>query len=354
MSSDGSPDIPSPLRDRLREEAAEDRAALEAVWQRLGALDRLHDTSPDRQAEWEALQERRPAIDPETEAAPRAPSPNGRPPAADRTADRPRARRRPSSPKRTGRRRWAWALAAALILALAGGWLWRQPVTVTAPTGQQRTAALPDGSTVELNSGTTLSYRRGFQTWPFVDAERRVVRLDGEAFFRVDAASRPFVVETATARVTVEGTRFNVRARPRADSTTEVTLAAGRVQVSARRAPDRAVVLDRQGLRTRVRAADAAPSPPEPAQTDYVLAWRQDGFAVSERPLAQVLAELERRYGTTLRLHDSVRRTTAPVSLYYPTPTGLTVILRDLCTALDLNYRPTNRGYEVFAAPDRR
>ena len=355
MSSDGSPDIPPPLRDRLREEAAEDRAALETVWQRLGAMDRLHDdTSPDRQAEWEALQDRRPAIDPNTEAAPRAPSPNGRRLDADRAADRPRARRRPSRPDRAGRRRWAWAVAVALILVLAGGWLWRQPVTVTAPTGQQRTATLPDGSTVELNSGTTLSYRRGFQAWPLVDAERRTVRLEGEAFFRVDEASRPFVVETATAQVAVEGTRFNVRARPGADSTTEVTLTAGRVQVSARRAPDQAVVLNRQGLRTRVRATDAAPSPPEPAQTDYVLAWRQDGFAVSERPLTEVLHELERRYDTTLRLHDSVRRTTAPVSLYYPNPTGLTDILRDLCTALDLNFRPTNRGYEVFSAPDRR
>jgi ferric-dicitrate binding protein FerR (iron transport regulator) len=240
------------------------------------------------------------------------------------------------------------------VLALAGGWLWRQPVTVTAPTGQQRTATLPDGSTVELNSGTSLAYRRGFQDWPFVDAERRTVRLEGEAFFRVDEAPRPFVVETATAQVAVEGTRFNVRARPGADTTTEVTLAAGRVRVAARRAPDRAVVLDRQGLRTQVRAADAAPSPPKSVQTEYVLAWRQDGFAVSEQPLAQVLRELERRYDTALRLHDSVRRTMAPVSLYYPTPTALPVVLRDLCTALDLNYRPTNRGYEVFSGEDRR
>ncbi|MFB6249723.1 MAG: FecR family protein [Salinibacter sp.] len=355
MSSDGSSDIPSPLRDRLREEAPEERAALEAVWHRLGEMNRLHDTAPDRRAEWDALQDRRPAIDPETEAAARAPSPNGRPPDADPAGNRPRARRRPSPPNRSGRRRrWAWALAVALVLVLAGGWLWRQPVTVRAPAGQQRTATLPDGSTVELNSGTTLSYRRGFQAWPFVDAERRTVRLDGEAFFRVDEASRPFVVKTATARVRVEGTRFHVRAWPSVDSTTKVTLTAGRVQVSARRAPDRAVVLDRQGLRTRVRTATSAPSSPKPVQTDHVLAWRQDGFAVSEQPLAQVLQELERRYDTTLRLHDSVRRTTAPVSLYYPNPTDLSVVLRDLCTALDLNYRPTNRGYELFSASDRQ
>jgi transmembrane sensor len=342
MSSDRSPDIPPPLRDRLRDEAAEERAALEAVWQRLGAMDRPQDDTPDPQAAWNALRARRPGIDSETEVS--APSPNGR--ASDR---------RPAPPDRRRRRRWVWTAAAALLaLVLVGGWLWRRPVTVSAGAGQQRTASLPDGSTVELNSGTTLSYRRGFQAWPFVDAGRRIVRLEGEAFFRVDETSRPFVVETATARVTVEGTRLNVRARPRVDSTTEVTLTAGRVRVAGRRAPDRAVLLDRQGLRTRVETADSAPAPPESAQTDHVLAWRRDGFAVSNRPLSQVLREIERRYDTTLRLHDSVRRTTAPVSLYYPKPTDLSVILRDLCTALDLNYRPTNRGYEVFSASNRK
>lgn len=348
MSSDRSPDIPPPLRDRLRDEAAEERAALEAVWQRLGKMDRSQDDPPDSQAAWNALRARRPGIDPETEAPP--PSPNGRPPDAERSSDR-----RPAPPGRRRRRRWVWTAAVALLaLVLVGGWLWRRPVTVSAGAGQQRTASLPDGSTVELNSGTTLSYRRGFQAWPFVDAEQRTVRLEGEAFFRVDEASRPFVVETATARVTVEGTRFNVHARPRADSTTEVTLTAGRVRVAGRQAPDRAVLLDQQGLRTRVETADSAPAPPESAQTDHVLAWRRDGFAVSNRPLSQVLREIERRYDTTLRLHNSVRRTTASVSLYYPNPTDLSVILRDLCTALDLNYRPTNRGYEVFSTSDRQ
>ena len=348
MSSDRSPDIPPPLRDRLRDEAAEERAALEAVWQRLGAMDRPQDDTPDPQAAWNALRARRPGIDSETEVS--APSPNGRSPDAERSSDR-----RPSPPDGQRRRRWVWTAAAALLaLVLVGGWLWRRPVTVSAGAGQQRTASLPDGSTVELNSGTTLSYRRGFQAWPFVDAGRRIVRLEGEAFFRVDEASRPFVVETATARATVEGTRFNVHARLRTDSTTEVTLTAGRVRVAGRQAPDRAVLLDRPGLRTQVETADSAPSPPESAQTDHVLAWRRDGFAVSNRPLSQVLREIERRYDTTLRLHDSVRRTTAPVSLYYPKPTDLSVILRDLCTALDLNYRPTNRGYEVFSASDRQ
>jgi transmembrane sensor len=30
----------------------------------------------------------------------------------------------------------------------------------------------------------------------------------------------------------------------------------------------------------------------------------------------------------------------------------LETILHDLCTARDLNYRPTSRGFEIFAASD--
>lgn len=353
MSSNSSPDIPPTLRDRLRDENAEGPTDLEAMWELLGAVDWSDESAPDLQAEWDALAARRPDVVPESDRDVGPPSPNGRP-AAERTASRRRSRRPAASPDRTARRRWTWAAAAVLALVVLGGWLWRQPVTVSARPGQQRTATLPDGSTVELNSGTTLTYRRRFQAWPLVDAERRAVRLEGEAFFRVEEGGRPFVVETATAQVTVTGTRFNVRAHPGPDSTTRVTIAEGRVEVASRQASTRSVTLDRRGQRTHIRGSRAAPSAPESADIDLALAWRQDGFGVSEQPLTAVLRELERRYDTPLRLHESVRRTTAPVSLYYPTPTDLSVILGDLCTALNLNYRPTSRGYEIFSAPDRR
>jgi len=340
MSSDSPPDIPPRLRERLREEDTDEQADLETVWDLLGDVDPGPASSPDLQDEWEALRARRPELDADL-------PPNGRAP-----GDRSSARR-PTPPPRT-RRRWTWAVTALLALAVAGAWLWRQPVTVSADPGQQRTATLPDGSTVELNSGTTLTYRRGFRAWPFVDAGRRAVQLEGEAFFRVNARSRPFVVETAAARVTVEGTRFNVRSRPAVDSSSTVTLADGRVDVVSRGRPNRAVTLDRAGQRTRIAGSGATPSAPQSVPMDHVLAWRQDGFAASEEPLTQVIRELERRYDTSIRLHESVQRTNAPVSLYYPEPAEVSDILRDLCTALDLNYRPTSRGYELVAPSSRR
>ncbi len=215
----------------------------------------------------------------------------------------------------------------------------------------QRSLSLETHSRIS-NSGTTLTHRRGFQSWPLVDAERRRVRLDGEAFFAVEDGSRPFVVETVTARVVVKGTRFNVRARPTVDSATAVTVADGRVQIQNRSHPDRTVVLDARGQTSRVPSERLAPTSPQTTEIGPVLAWRQNGFAVTEEPLKQVVYELEHRYDTTIRLHESVGDPHASLTLYYPNPKPVDTILRDLCTALDLNYRPRSRGYEIFAGPN--
>ena len=361
MSRDSDPSIPPALRDRLQDEGAEERADLEAVWHLLGDTDPVPDEALDLDDEWAALQERRPEAAPDADTD--AVSPNGQAPPAAPSADASRSRtpRRPSRadrPRRSGRSRrwgrWVGALTVAVLMVVGAAWIWRQPVTLTAPPGQQRTVTLPDGSTADLNSGTTLSYRRSFQAWPFVEADRRRVRLDGEAFFTVQDADRPFVVATATARVRVTGTQFNVRARTAIDSATAVTVASGRVEVQSRRRTDQSVVLDGPGQTSRVQGGQAAPTPPRSTRLDPVLAWRQNGFAVTETPLAAVAQELERRYDTSIRLHASVTRTNAPLTLYYPKPASLPTILRDLCTALDLNYRPTSRGYEIFAGPNRR
>jgi ferric-dicitrate binding protein FerR (iron transport regulator) len=81
-----------------------------------------------------------------------------------------------------------------------------------------------------------------------------------------------------------------------------------------------------------------------------VLAWRDDGFAARAQPLTAVLRDLERRYDVPLHVHESVHGRRDPISLYYPKPTDLETILHDLCTARDLKYRPTSRGFEIFAS----
>ena len=73
--------------------------------------------------------------------------------------------------------------------------------------GQRASLTLPDGTSVELNSGSTLEYPADFAR-----GERRV-RVEGEAMFDVaKVADKPFYVETFAYDVKVLGTRFNVEA----------------------------------------------------------------------------------------------------------------------------------------------
>ncbi len=348
MSTD-TPHMPDDLKDRLRDEPDEARVELKAVWDLLGTAEAAAGEEADLESAWAALLRRRPELDATPEDGTGASAP------AESVEPDSQSRRRQRTARRPRRRQWRLAagLALAVALVLVGGlWLWQQPVTVTAPPGQQRTATLPDGSTVELNSGSTVSYRRGFQAWPFVEADQRTVRLDGEAFFDVVDGARTFTVETEVARVTVAGTRFNVRAWNEDDPATEVTVVDGRVRLGPRKQQDQSVLLSESGQSSQVSDPAAAPTSPQSASVDHVLAWRNGGFAARAQPLASVLHELGRRYDASLRLHESVEQTRVPVSLYYPGPTDLETILHDLCTARDLNYRPTSRGFEIFAASD--
>ena len=70
-----------------------------------------------------------------------------------------------------------------------------------------KTVSLNDGTKVHLNAGTTLSYSKNF------NSTSREVTLNGEAYFEVEKGSSPFIILTDLAKVTVLGTKFNVRSR---------------------------------------------------------------------------------------------------------------------------------------------
>lgn len=346
MSADEPFSLPPALQKRLQEESTSERADLEALWERIGRL-RRDEAVPDADAAWQSLQER----------LEDRPSPRDAGVSVNHAPDRAAADRAARSAKNAGgstgstSHRWAgpWTVAAALVvLAVAGVWAWSLPTTVTAPSGDHRTATLPDGSSVQLNSGTSISHARNFQAWPLVSADTRTVRLDGEAYFTVEDAPRPFVVETASARIQVIGTEFNVRAHRRSGPGTQVTVSSGRVRVAAIRNADTSVVLDTPGQTSTVADASVPPSRPEATDLKRTLVWRDGGFAVTDLPLTDVVSELERRYDVEIRIDGSVENASAPLSLYYPVAPDVETIVGDLCTARGLKYRPTSRGLVIY------
>lgn len=232
----------------------------------------------------------------------------------------------------------AAAVAGVLLAGAAGAW--QIPVTERAAPGERRAVTLPDGSRATLNAGSTVRYRRGFAVLPGLPAESRRLSLDGEAFFDVTSAGRPFRVEAGSAAVQVLGTRFNVRARSRE---ARIAVEEGRVEVTDR--TGRGSVLLDAGETTRV-GPGAAPSR-DAIRPERIGAWRTGGLTAVDESLAAILDELSLRYDARVRLVDASLGTDR-LSVYYPELGPLESVLSDLATQQDLRYRETADGWELF------
>ncbi|RXG13336.1 FecR family protein [Leeuwenhoekiella aestuarii] len=79
-------------------------------------------------------------------------------------------------------------------------------VTIRIPYGKKFNIVLADGTSIYLNSGSTLRYPTFFKK----DIPRSVT-LTGEAFFEVaEDKTHPFIVESDAIKIKVLGTKFNV------------------------------------------------------------------------------------------------------------------------------------------------
>ena len=99
--------------------------------------------------------------------------------------------------------------------------------TLIVPKGGEYSLELPDGTVVWVNSESSLRFPEKFTS------NRREVFLEGEAYFEVARdISRPFVVETVQAKVSVLGTSFDVCAYAE-EGKTWTTLEEGVVEVES-------------------------------------------------------------------------------------------------------------------------
>ncbi|CAI8936402.1 FecR family protein [Pseudomonas sp. IT-P176] len=147
--------------------------------------------------------------------------------------------------------------------------------------GERRQVSLPDGSLIELNSRSQV--RVNFQ-----GDQRGIELTQGEAMFNVEHdSSRPFVVAAGTGKVTVTGTRFDVR---RDAQETRVVVEQGRVKVQGH---DSDFVSLSAGLATRVDAQGRV-APAEAVDAQALTAWRSGKLVFNDASLSEVAAEVSR------------------------------------------------------------
>jgi transmembrane sensor len=180
----------------------------------------------------------------------------------------------------------ASVLAVALGLGLFSGLNHPLPYTAEFSTtlNERRHVALPDGSVVDLDSRSRIQVR-------FDKGQRNVELTEGEAMFSVEHdTSRPFVVEAGSGKVTVTGTRFDIRHGTRE---TRVVVEQGTVKVQGRDAADSDFINLTAGLGTDVDvqgrvAAAYAVNPGE------MTAWRNGKLVFNNASLADVAEQVSR------------------------------------------------------------
>ena len=234
-----------------------------------------------------------------------------------------------------------WAgMAVIVLLAAIGVSYLLTPVVKMAPYGEQISAHLPDGSVIELNSGSSIRYPRIF-------VRNRTVSLQGEAYFDVNESDIPFVVQTFNVELSVLGTTFNIKAWEGGGSSKSViSLTSGSVRLSPTQNPGQSIVMT-PGQTVVVEQGSDEFIQYEYDNIDHVLAWRKGDLVFKDQKLVYVLEEIERRFGIDVELRSS-QLSEKEVTFAYRQALSAESILEDLCHALDLQYRPILNGYELF------
>lgn len=191
-------------------------------------------------------------------------------------------------------RLWQTVAAVLLIASASLGYLLfktTEPqadlVQQFAPLAQMKTILLPDGSRVQVNSGSALLYPKEFT------GKNRSVYLIGEANFKVKPDKKhPFIVKTNDFQVTALGTEFNVSAYAE-EKDVCATLLSGSVLVEydnlTKRTvlrPEEQLVYNKENRCHTVKRADM----------ETVTAWQKGELVFRQMTLAEIITVLERKY----------------------------------------------------------
>jgi len=168
--------------------------------------------------------------------------------------------------------------------------------TLSTPMGGQYQLALPDGSKVWLNSGSSIRFPTSFT------GKERIVELKGEAFFDIKKNKKmPFIVHTNNSMdIRVLGTQFNVMAYDD-EKNINTTLLEGAVQIlkesgTAYLEPGQSATLNKGTGKIKVA----------PADIDEAVAWKNGFFIFSNENIESIMRKVSRWYNVEVNYQGNL------------------------------------------------
>lgn len=196
------------------------------------------------------------------------------------------------------RRLTAWLVRAAVflvpLLSVTASYFYirnhtagTEMVQCIVPNGQQNRITLPDGSSVTVNSGSTLVYPQKFT------GKERSVFLLGEANFEVAKnKAKPFIVKTGHLEIEALGTTFNVCAYP--ESNVTATLESGSIKVGKKNRDDVCYILLPNEQLEYTPGTDTFTK--RTADASLYSGWTKGELNFVRQSLPDIVAALQREY----------------------------------------------------------
>lgn len=203
----------------------------------------------------------------------------------------------------------------------------------TNPQGQKSIVHLPDGSLINLNSNSTLTYQSDF-------LQNRYIELTGEAYFQVKKnPSSPFVVKSGEILTTALGTSFNVNTKT---PKIEVILVEGSVKVEKVDNSDEFEIL-KPNQKIHYDESSGLSSIQLLSNLNATL-WTQGILSFDNTPLSEVTKILEDWFAVRINIEGDYK------NLKYSgkfEKEHLSNILKAMSFSLDLEYAINKKEVEI-------
>ena len=243
------------------------------------------------------------------------------------------------------RRRWrriSIAMAACAACLAAGLFIWQlytpsgiTPQIITRFAENDERIILPDGSSVFLQDGSTMSWIADMKT-------SREVTLKGSAVFDVTTTSEklPFTINTGSGLITVKGTSFSVNTA--GSEQTSVTLFSGKVDFTALNT-GQTVSLQPATTLTYSEVDDTILIESSLAG----ITWRNGAFILEDAALNNAIEFMRWWFDTDITASTDSLTDQLFTGRIAPndTPTG---VLEKICFMLHLKYSCDNGKYHIY------
>ncbi len=226
-----------------------------------------------------------------------------------------------------------WIVAAVVVIFFALASFMRfYTAGIETPAGQHLEAMLPDGSQVNLNAKSSISYH------PYWWKINREVKLEGEAFFQVQKGKK-FTVASNKGTTQVLGTSFNIFAR---EDVYKVTCITGTVKVKSSQGFEAVI---KPNSKAEV-LANGKINVQTNIETFPETSWKKNIFIFTAAPVVAVFKEIERQYNVVIEAQPDNG------ILYtgnFNKDQNVEYVLDYVCPALGLKYiRKANGSYLII------